>query len=80
MLKASQLNGWLQFTQIPNPVGAVDITIEGANIQTLSDNWFVARYRYVDPPMDSGPDLLDGASFRFSLSLWGAWSGHPCLI
>ncbi len=39
-----QLNGWLKFN-IPDPQGAVEIVIEGANIQTLSDNWYVARYR-----------------------------------
>ncbi|MCB1008629.1 MAG: hypothetical protein KDB94_07025, partial [Acidobacteria bacterium] len=38
-----QLNGWLQFTDVPSNTGAIDITIEGANIQTLSDNWFVVR-------------------------------------
>jgi hypothetical protein len=38
-----QLNGWLQFPV--NPEGANEITIEGANIQTLSDNWFVVRYK-----------------------------------
>jgi hypothetical protein len=39
-----QLNGWIQFPT-PDPQGAVEISIEGANIQTLSDNWYVARYR-----------------------------------
>ena len=74
-----QLNGWLQFTQVPNPVGAVDITIEGANIQTLSDNWFVTRYRYVDPPMDAGPDLLDGTSDDAPLcgGTWSVYAGQP---
>ncbi len=38
-----QLNGWLQFPV--NPEGANEITIQGANIQTLSDNWFVVRYK-----------------------------------
>ena len=74
-----QLNGWLQFTQIPNPVGAIDITIEGANIQTLSDNWFVTRYRYVEPPMDAGPDLLDGTSDDAPLcgGTWSVYAGQP---
>ncbi|MEO8198841.1 MAG: hypothetical protein ABI689_19170, partial [Thermoanaerobaculia bacterium] len=74
-----QLNGWLQFTQVPNPVGAVDITIEGANIQTLSDNWFVTRYRYVDPPMDAGPDLVDGTSDDAPLcgGTWSVYAGQP---
>lgn len=74
-----QLNGWLQFTSVPNPIGAVDITIEGANIQTLSDNWFVARYRYVDPPMDAGPDLIDGTSDDAPLcgGTWSVYAGQP---
>ncbi len=74
-----QLNGWLQFTAVPNPVGAVDITIEGANIQTLSDNWFVTRYRYVEPPMDAGPDLTDGTSDDAPLCSgdWSVYAGQP---
>lgn len=74
-----QLNGWLQFTAVPNPVGAIDITIEGANIQTLSDNWFVTRYRYVDPPMDAGPDLIDGTSDDAPLcgGSWSVYAGQP---
>ena len=73
------MNGWLQFTQVPNPVGAVDITIEGANIQTLSDNWFVTRYRYVDPPMDAGPDLVDGTADDAPLcgGTWSVYAGQP---
>ncbi|MDY7095569.1 MAG: hypothetical protein SX243_21545 [Acidobacteriota bacterium] len=42
--EGGQLNGWLQYP-VPDAQGAVDITIEGANLQTLSDNWFVVRYR-----------------------------------
>lgn len=38
-----QLNGWLQFPV--DPEGANEITIQGATIQTLSDNWFVVRYK-----------------------------------
>ncbi|MBP9143728.1 MAG: hypothetical protein KBI44_04515 [Thermoanaerobaculia bacterium] len=74
-----QLHGWLQFTSIPNPVGAIDITIEGANIQTLSDNWIVARYRYVEPPMDAGPDLIDGTSDDAALcgGTWSVFAGQP---
>ncbi|MDJ0653629.1 MAG: hypothetical protein QNJ40_05735 [Xanthomonadales bacterium] len=41
---AGQLNGWLKFP-VDDAQGAVEITIAGANIQTLSDNWYVARYR-----------------------------------
>ncbi len=39
-----QMNGWFPFT-LPSNQGAVEIVIQGANIVTLSDNWFVARYR-----------------------------------
>jgi len=39
-----QLNGWIQFP-VDNPQGALEISIEGANIQTLSDNWYITRYR-----------------------------------
>ncbi|MGE0639851.1 MAG: hypothetical protein AB7P46_06180 [Thermoanaerobaculia bacterium] len=74
-----QLNGWLEYTNIPDPVGAIDITIEGANIQTLSDNWFVVRYRYVDPPMDAGPDGIDGNGDDAPLcgGDWSVFAGQP---
>lgn len=42
--ESGQLNGWIQFP-VDDPQGAVEISIEGANIQTLSDNWYLARYR-----------------------------------
>lgn len=42
--ETGQLNGWIKYPT-PNAQGAVEISIEGANIQTLSDNWYVARYR-----------------------------------
>ena len=38
-----ELNGWLPF-DVPDPYGANDITIRGASLQTLSDNWFYVRY------------------------------------
>lgn len=74
-----QLNGWLQFTNVPDPVGAIDITIEGANIQTLSDNWFVVRYRYVDPPIDVGADGLPGTGDDAPLcgGTWSVYAGQP---
>jgi len=40
-------NEWLAF--IPEPAsgqGAIDITIEGPGRLTLSDNWFISRYKY----------------------------------
>lgn len=74
-----QMNGWLQFTGGGSPEGAIDITIEGANIQTLSDNWFVVRYRYLDPPMDSGADGLPGTADDAPLcgGTWGVYAGQP---
>jgi hypothetical protein len=39
------LNEWQTVSLANNGVGIVDYTIEGANILTLSDNWFVCRYR-----------------------------------
>jgi hypothetical protein len=74
-----QMNGWLQFTQVPSDVGAIDITIEGANIQTLSDNWFVVRYRYVDPPMDVGADGIPNTGDDAPLcgGSWTVYAGQP---
>ncbi|MDX1624883.1 MAG: hypothetical protein R3323_00090 [Wenzhouxiangellaceae bacterium] len=57
-----QLNGWIQFPT-PSPQGAVEISIEGANIQTLSDNWYVARYRGL-PACGNGTD-------------WSLFAGDP---
>ncbi len=42
--ESGQMHGWFQFA-VDDPQGAVEITISGANILTLSDNWFLARYR-----------------------------------
>ena len=57
-----QMNGWIQFPT-PNPQGQVEISIEGANIQTLSDNWYLARYRGL-PTCNNG-------------SQWSLWAGQP---
>jgi hypothetical protein len=57
-----QLNGWIQFP-VPNPMGQVEISIEGANIQTLSDNWYLARYRGL-PNCGNQTD-------------WSLWAGQP---
>lgn len=74
-----QMHGWLQFTNLPDPVGAIDITIEGANIQTLSDNWFVVRYRYVDTPIDVGPDGIPDTADDAPLcgGGWSVYAGQP---
>lgn len=39
-----ELWGWLPFN-VTDPYGANDITIRGASLQTLSDNWFYVRYK-----------------------------------
>lgn len=57
-----QMHGWIQFP-VPDPNGAVEISIEGANIQTLSDNWYLARYR--------------GLSVCGNQSNWSLWAGQP---
>jgi hypothetical protein len=46
----------------PNPatgVGAVDVTIAGAGLYTLSDNYFICRYRRVTGPVSCSPDWSD---------------------
>lgn len=57
-----QLNGWIKYS-VPNPMGANELTISGANIQTLSDNWYVARYRGL-PACNNTTD-------------WSLWAGQP---
>jgi hypothetical protein len=57
-----QLNGWIKYS-VPNPMGANEITISGANIQTLSDNWYVARYR--------------GLPACYNNTEWSLWAGQP---
>ncbi len=57
-----QLNGWIRYGT-GNAQGAIEISIEGANIQTLSDNWFVARYR--------------GLPACNNTSRWSLWAGQP---
>lgn len=60
--ETGQMHGWIQFA-VPNPNGAVEISIEGANIQTLSDNWYLARYR--------------GLSACANGTSWSLWAGQP---
>ncbi len=59
---SGQMHGWIQFP-VANPNGAVEISIEGANIQTLSDNWYLARYR--------------GLSVCANETEWSLWAGQP---
>ena len=60
--ETGQMNGWIQFP-VANPNGALEISIAGANIQTLSDNWYLARYR--------------GLSACGNTSQWSLWAGQP---
>ena len=57
-----QLNGWIKYP-VDEPLGANEITIAVANIQTLSDNWYVARYRGL-PACDNATE-------------WSLWAGQP---
>ncbi len=59
---SGQLNGWIKFP-VSEPLGANEITIAGANIQTLSDNWYVARYKGL-PGCNNQSD-------------WSLWAGQP---
>lgn len=59
---SGQMNGWIQFP-VPDPNGAVEISIEGANIQTLSDNWYLTRYQ--------------GLPACGNASGWSLWAGQP---
>jgi hypothetical protein len=48
---------WTSFQPSPaNGIGAVDITIAGPGLFTLSDNYFVCRYRRIAGPTPCGPD------------------------
>ena len=47
---------WTQFTPTPaSGQGAEDITIQGPGLFTLSDNYFICRYRPVSAPLCSSP-------------------------
>lgn len=58
-----QLNGWIKFP-VDDPFGATQVTIGGANIQTLSDNWYIARYRGLSEQCGTKTD-------------WSLWAGQP---
>ncbi|TVQ35698.1 MAG: hypothetical protein EA370_09045 [Wenzhouxiangella sp.] len=60
--ETGQLNGWFQIP-LDDPQGAIEVVIEGANIQTLSDNWYLARYR--------------GLPVCGNQSRWSLWAGQP---
>jgi hypothetical protein len=57
---------WTIYT--PNPgsgVGALDITIEGPGLFTLTDNYFICRYRPVASPLCADPGNTQG---------WSEWT------
>ncbi len=57
-----QMNGWIEVS-LADPVGANDITIGGADLQTLSDNWYLVRYR--------------GLPACNNQTTWSLWAGQP---
>jgi len=57
-----QMNGWFA-VPVDDPRGAADVTIGGADLQTLSDNWYVVRYR--------------GLSACNNETQWSIWAGQP---
>jgi len=57
-----QMNGWFA-VPVDDPQGAADVTIGGADLQTLSDNWYVVRYR--------------GLSACNNETQWSIWAGQP---
>ena len=47
--------GWIPYSPVPSTgVGALDVTVEGSGLLTLSDNWFTCRYRSIDPGSPCG--------------------------
>jgi hypothetical protein len=60
--EAGQMHGWINFP-VDDAQGANEITIAGANIVTLSDNWFVGRYR--------------GLPACGNETNWSLWAGSP---
>ncbi len=57
---------WAVYSPKPaNGAGAIDITIEGPGLFTLTDNYFICRYRPVQAPLCTAPDNPQG---------WSAWT------
>jgi hypothetical protein len=40
---------WTDYPVAANGVGIPEVVIEGANVNTLGDNWFICRYRPINP-------------------------------
>jgi hypothetical protein len=63
---------WTAFT--PSgfvPLGAVEITIEGADRRTLSDNWFLVRYKGYNDAGAGGADVCQNKN------AFGPFAGSP---
>jgi len=60
---SGQLNGWFKIPVDNDGQGENEVVIEGANIQTLSDNWYLARYQ--------------GLPVCENQSEWSLWAGQP---
>ena len=53
-------------------IGAIDITLEGPGLLTLSDNWFITRYKGLGTdPGDDGMDVFDNKDIP------SPWAGDP---
>ena len=53
-------DAWIQYVSPAVGAGVVDITIEGPGLVTLSDNYFICRYRpKANPPCGAGADPAD---------------------
>ncbi len=61
--ESGQLNGWFNIPVDNDGQGENEVVIEGANIQTLSDNWYLARYR--------------GLPVCENQNEWSLWAGQP---
>ena len=60
---SGQLNGWFKIPVDDDGQGINEVVIEGANIQTLSDNWYLARYK--------------GLPVCENQNEWSLWAGQP---
>jgi hypothetical protein len=65
---------WTIFTPDPGTgQGAVDITIQGPGLFTLTDNYFICRYRPISPPLCSAASNPQGWSDWTSPQLAEGW-------
>lgn len=67
----ASLNGWLPYQ---SGAGVNDVTIQGADIRTLSDNWFLVRYRgYPVCSSATKPTIFAGAPGGTTAQLAEGW-------